>query len=240
VAVAALSSSAGASTGTGGWTLHVSGKMFHGTFTNTTASAVNGVAIGTQLKAKNPIVSFTFAGRKCGLYAQYGSAYCYEGFSLAPGKTASFFGDAQLSIGPGGLQMCSSADKGMDNTCVDVAVIAVSSTARKQAAAAASDFVATAISEEGDALADLKDGDTHAARNAISIGARKLGQAMDQPFDAADITGDLKSAYQDDRDAWNDLDANKPGKISRARALLATALGKKHAAASALDQIVHG
>lgn len=242
VAVAALTTSAGASTGTGGWTLHVSGRMFDGVFTNPTGSVIDGVAIGTQLKAKNPIVSFTFAGQACGLYAAYGSAYCYTNISIGPGKSASFSGDARLPIGPGGLQMCSSADRGMDNTCLDVPAkeaVAVSSSNRKADAAVARARVMEAVSEEGRALVDLRKGDTLGARNDLAKAVDKLKVAMAYPYDAADVTGDLRSAVHDDEAAESELAGTTPGKLVRARGLVANADAKKRSAAAALDQIVH-
>ena len=122
-----------AHTDTGGWTVSANGTQLTGTFTNPTASVVNGVAVGTALKSKNPIVAFTFEGQTCGLYAPYGSAYCYTNVKVKPGQTVSFSGETKTPIGCakrrlsssppatcGVVQMCDSADKGMDNTCTDV------------------------------------------------------------------------------------------------------------------------
>ena len=257
VALSLLSSAAGASTGTGGWVItKSSGNAFSGTFTNETASPINGVSVGTAAKAGNPITAFTIDAIQCQLYANYGSAYCYTALLIQPGATVLFHGTAQKALTPAGLQMCTSADRGMDNTCSDVAQAKAKAKAqakkskkssatratspRKQAAAAARAFVLEAISMEANALSDLNKGETLlGSRNDLAVAQHRLEKALAQPFDAADIAGDLKSAIQDDKDAWNELDSKKPGRIARARKLITTAQGKKTIAALDLSHIAH-
>lgn len=247
LAVAALSTSAGADQGTGGWNLRVSGKMFSGTFTNPTASVINDVAVGTPQKAKNPIVSMTFAGQTCGLYAPYGSAFCGKHVSIKPGKSASFSGDAKKPIGSGGLQMCSSADGGMDNTCVDVvsasskSVVTTPTTTVNHVqlhAQLARAYVLKALSAEATALEELNKGDTHAAAHQLLEGRRALTDALSYDI-PADIRGDLRSASSDDYAGAGDLYGTKPGKIQRTRALIKDAQGKKTTAALDLNHIAH-
>jgi hypothetical protein len=239
----ALPLSAAASTGTGGWQItKSSGSTFSGVFTNTTRDPINGVAVGTAQKALNPIDSFTINGIVCQLYAQYGSAYCYVGLLIQPGASVAFSGASRHALPPAGLQMCSSADKGMDNTCVDVAVkgASVATSARASAAAAAYAQVQVAISQETQALDDLDKGSTLAARNDLAFAQGHLKRALGFPFDAASITGDLKSASQHDADAWDDLDSTKFGKIARSRVLIREALAEKKDAARNLSTIAHG
>ena len=237
LAVSVLPASAGASTGNGGWVItKSSGNTFSGMFTNETASPINGVAVGTADKAANPITSFTINAIVCQLYANYGSAFCYTALLIQPGASVLFHGTSEKALPPAGLQMCTSADRGMDNTCSDVALakakaqahkskkssVTHATSVRKQAAAAAFEEVLKAISEEADALDDLNAGHTHAAQQDLSRALYRLRNALVEPFDAPDIAGDLKSAQRDDEDAYNDLGSTTPGKISRARALIRT------------------
>lgn len=102
------------------WVITSKGASFSGVFTNTTASVINGVSIGTAEKTDNPITSWNFEGQPCSLYPGYGSAYCYEKIDVEPGKTATFTGTTQKPVSTAGYVACSSADGGMDNTCTDV------------------------------------------------------------------------------------------------------------------------
>ena len=250
LAVSVLSASAGASAGNGGWVItKSSGNTFSGVFTNETASPINGVAVGTADKAANPITSFTINAIVCQLYANYGSAYCYTALLIQPGASVLFHGTSEKALPPAGLQMCTSADRGMDNTCSDVALakakkskkssVTHAASARKQAAAAAFEEVLKAISEEADALDALNAGHTHAAQQDLSRALYRLRNALVEPFDAPDIAGDLKSAQRDDEDAYNDLGSTTPGKISRARTLITDAQAKKHASALDLNHVAH-
>ncbi len=242
-AVVAMSSSAGASTSAGWLITKWTGNTFAGTFTNETASPINGIAVGTADKAKNPITAFEINNIVCQLYANYGSAYCYTALLIQPGATVLFHGASMHALTPAGLQMCSSADKGMDNTCTDVALkasttIAVSSKARKQQAALAFEEVLVAIRSERNALDAIDKGDLVDARNQLVLGMGDLDHARGRKFDAADIAGDLRSARQDDLDAWHDLKKVPPEK-GPAKKLIDKALGDKHIAALDLNHISH-
>jgi hypothetical protein len=258
VALALLSSAAGASTGNGGWVItNSSGNTFSGTFTNETASPINGVAVGTADKAANPITAFTINAIVCQLYANYGSAYCYTALLIQPGATVLFHGTSQKALPPAGLQMCTSADRGMDNTCSDVALAKAKAQAtkskkskatstisdaelRKRAAGRAFEDALKALDGMATAVEDVNKGDTRGALHVLINQADSfLVGALSQNFDAADISGDLRSALQDVRDAQHELISTKPGKLSRVRKLLDAARGKTHSTALDLNHMSH-
>jgi hypothetical protein len=227
VAALAVAGGARADQGTGGWVLHVSGTMFNGTFTNPTASVVNGVAIGTQQAAGNPIVQFTFQNQSCGLYAQVGNSYCYTNVDVGPGKTASFSGAAAKPIDAGGLQMCSSADRGMDNTCVDVKSSSGGTTSKlteEQAVGRMISYLASVVNYENKAIASIKSGHLATATRDLRLslggtyGANRPSLTSLLPGSVrSDITDDLNSIYRGDQDAMDTLKKapHAPGNVIR-------------------------
>jgi hypothetical protein len=216
------------------------GNAFSGMYTNTTASVVNGVSIGTADAAKNPIATFTFMGQTCKLYAQAGSAFCYTGISVAPGKTVAFSGTTQMPVGSSGFQACDTADGGMDNTCLDVTV-ATAPTVDEKAVKSMKAEILFAIDTEERALRDLNSGKRAAASVALDpsvhpelANALKLGKRVNAPSASANV----ESALSDDEAAVKLLDGKATGsRIKKARALIQDALSDKKTALDILAKL---
>lgn len=229
--VAVLPSSAAPRPTSTAWQFHWSGKTFGGTFTNPTASVVNGIAIGTSLKEKDAITSFFFAGHKCGLYAQYGSAYCYTDQAVAPGKSASFSGTIQAALGKGGFfQACSSADRGMDNTCVNVTVQSAAPAVSQPDLKLVIDDLETAIYAEDTAISALKQGYSSKALRRLNDAMEKLRWSMKYTSMLPVSAGaDVESALHFDTQAI-DLFNGKPSGRKAAISKIEDALVDKKAA----------
>ncbi|MBV8258088.1 MAG: hypothetical protein JO073_09765 [Actinobacteria bacterium] len=258
-----VSSASGARRDTGGWTVSASGTQISGTFTNPTASVVNGVAVGTALKSKNPIVSFTFEGQKCGLYAPYGSAYCYTNVKVKPGQTVSFSGTTKTPIGCtkrrlsssppatcGVVQMCSSADKGMDNTCNDVkagaagsppATTTTATAATSQKYAEAIYVVGNAIDAEDDALKFLTGpGELSPPKSieALQESRSYLANATKETQGAPpSVDANLEQASASDEEALTEIQGTTQGRYARARAAIKDALTRKGKALATLKSL---
>lgn len=238
----AIASSAGAFHLDNRWRVTTTGKHFTGTYTNTTDSVVNGFAVGTGLKDKNAIVSFTIAGQKCGLYAAYGSAYCYTNIAVKPGETVTFDGDTEEAVGSEGFQMCDSADRGMDNTCIDVAV------SKSEAATTtlsqddtrhlrlAVHYLDAAISAEEAAVRALKNGNPLLAEQKVSAGASAVHDAANDIYESGvdallPAVSDAEHALHLDHQA-QPLTGRGKSRAQRVRAqlLVEQALTSKHSA----------
>jgi len=245
-ALSLLSSSAGA-TDFGGWMISSwSGNTFSGKFKNETASPINGVAVGTALKEGNPITAFSIENLKCQLYAAYGSAFCYVALLIQPGATVAFRGTSKNKLTPAGLQMCSSADKGMDNTCVNVplsskggSVLPVTTTAGggsnpkaagfRTAARRALQDVNFALEDEAKAAGEVST-DPSLARFHLSQALPWLQSAAKQNFQSPGADTELHDAINADTHALDWLRSGKPGRLARAREYLDSATAHKNAA----------
>jgi len=244
-AVAVLAGSAGASTGPGGWTVTKwSGNTFSGVFTNTTKDPINGVSVGTALKEGNPITAFTINAITCQLYAAYGSAYCYVSLLIQPGAAVVFHGTSKNPLTPAGVVMCTSADKGMDNTCTNVplaskqqtmtvttggSAIASKTEGFRAAAKLALNYVNIAVESEASATKELG-GDLSIARRDLAHALNFLQGAAKKNFNSSLADTELHDAISADTHALDWLKSGKPGRVSQARTWLKSAAFHKESA----------
>jgi len=256
-AVAVLAGSAGASTGPGGWSVtQWSGNTFSGVFTNTTRDPINGVSVGTALKEGNPITAFTIANVTCQLYAAYGSAYCYVALLIQPGATVAFRGVAKNKLTPAGVVMCSSADRGMDNTCTNVPLTSKKQTikpttthvitttassgtvvkvqALKEAAILAHNDVVFALQDERKALETLN---VQSVGDALDSSRKFLQGALSEGFHDAFAEDQIKDAIRDDTHALDSLNENGSGAMATVDRFVKSAIAHKNVAVKRLKSL---
>lgn len=258
VAVAALAGSAGASTGPGGWTVTKWSKnTFSGVFTNTTKDPINGVSVGTALKEGNPITAFSINDITCRLYAADGSAYCYVALLIQPGATVAFRGVARHTLTRAGVVMCSSADRGMDNTCTNVPLTSkkqsvtgttttdvITTTASsgtvakvqilKEAAIWAHNDVVYALQDERKALETL---DVRSVGAALESSRASLQSALSEKFHDAFAEDQIKDAIRDDTHAIDSLNENGSGAMATVDRFVKSAISHKKVAIQRLKSL---